>query len=83
MKAILVIAPAWVGDMVMAQSLFMSLRRENPEVEIDVVAPDWSRPLLDRMPEVLEEIPVNAVGKTDRTALKRMAAARHGTDVVR
>ena len=42
--------------MVMAQSLFISLRRENPEVEIDVVAPAWSRPLLDRMPEVREAI---------------------------
>ena len=33
--------------------------------------------------EVLDEIPVNAVGKTDRTVLKRMAAARHGTDLIR
>jgi long-chain acyl-CoA synthetase len=33
--------------------------------------------------EVLDEMPVNAVGKTDRTVLKRMAAARHDTDVIR
>jgi len=32
---------------------------------------------------VLDEMPVNAVGKTDRTVLKRMAAARHDTDVIR
>jgi len=53
---VLIVGPSWVGDMVMAQSLFISLRRENPEVEIDVVAPDWSRPLLDRIPEVRESI---------------------------
>lgn len=32
--------------------------------------------------EVLDEIPVNAVGKTDRTVLKRLAAERHDTDHV-
>ncbi|WP_127475585.1 lipopolysaccharide heptosyltransferase II [Sulfurivermis fontis] len=47
---ILVIGPAWVGDMVMAQSLFIALRRDGAEV--DVVAPQWSLPLLARMPEV-------------------------------
>jgi heptosyltransferase-2 len=59
-ERLLIVGPSWVGDMVMAQSLFISLRQENPEVEIDVVAPDWSRPLLDRMPEVREaiELPV-------------------------
>lgn len=49
---ILIVGPAWVGDMVMAQSLFMSLKQRNPEAEIDVVAPAWSVPLLARMPEV-------------------------------
>jgi heptosyltransferase-2 len=52
----LIVGPSWIGDMVMAQSLFIKLRRENSEAEIDVVAPDWSRPLLDRMPEVREAI---------------------------
>jgi hypothetical protein len=33
--------------------------------------------------EVLVAIPVNSVGKTDRTALKRMTAERHDTDVIR
>ena len=50
---ILVIGPAWVGDMVMAQSLFITLKQsvDNPPL-IDVVAPQWSLPLLARMPEV-------------------------------
>jgi heptosyltransferase-2 len=35
----LVIAPAWVGDMVMAQSLFIALKELDPDTSIDVVAP--------------------------------------------
>ncbi|MCB1734761.1 MAG: lipopolysaccharide heptosyltransferase II [Gammaproteobacteria bacterium] len=42
--------------MVMAQSLFMVLRQKNPDVRIDVLAPGWSRPLLERMPEVRHAI---------------------------
>jgi len=52
----LVVGPSWVGDMVLAQSLFISMRRRDPEVSIDVVAPDWSRPVLARMPEVREAV---------------------------
>jgi len=51
-SAILVVGPSWVGDMVMAQSLFRVLRRRDPAAEIDVLAPGWSLPLLERMPEV-------------------------------
>ncbi|MCH7882658.1 MAG: lipopolysaccharide heptosyltransferase II [Proteobacteria bacterium] len=50
--AILVIGPSWVGDMVMAQSLFKLLKDRLPDHAIDVVAPGWSMPVLDRMPEV-------------------------------
>lgn len=53
---ILIVGPAWVGDMVMAQVLFKELRRNHPDAIIDVLAPDWSRPLLDRMPEVRRAI---------------------------
>tara|TARA_B100002003_G_C14155645_1_gene556389 strand:- start:849 stop:1913 length:1065 start_codon:yes stop_codon:yes gene_type:complete len=51
-EKILVIGPSWVGDMVMAQSLFMVLRKYNTDCRIIVVAPDWSLPLIDRMPEI-------------------------------
>ena len=51
-RRILVVGPSWVGDMVMAQSLFMELKVQHPDAEIDVLAPAWSRPLLDRMPQV-------------------------------
>ena len=43
---ILVVGPAWVGDMVMAQSLFMCLKGRYPDCRISVLAPDWTRPLL-------------------------------------
>jgi heptosyltransferase II len=49
---ILIVGPSWVGDMVMAQTLFTCLRQQHPDCQIDVLAPDWSRPLLERMPEV-------------------------------
>jgi len=42
--------------MVMAQSLFMTLKASDPECQIDVLAPEWSFPLLDRMPEVSKGI---------------------------
>jgi heptosyltransferase II len=51
---ILIIAPAWVGDMVMAQSLFILLRSQGST--IDVLAPRATKPLLERMPEIHETI---------------------------
>jgi heptosyltransferase-2 len=53
---ILVMGPAWVGDMVLAQSLFKALRQQDPDVIIDVAAPSWTLPLLERMPEVNQGI---------------------------
>ena len=53
---ILVVAPSWVGDMVMAQTLFKRLHQLHPGLELDVLAPDWTIPLLSRMPEVREAI---------------------------
>lgn len=55
---ILVIGPSWVGDMMMSQSLYRTLKAEYPEAEIDVMAPNWCRPLLERMPEVHDAIPM-------------------------
>lgn len=48
----LIVGPSWVGDMVMAQTLFSALKQQQPDCQIDVLAPDWSRPILERMPEV-------------------------------
>lgn len=51
-QQVLVIGPSWVGDMILAQSLFKLLQQQRPGVAIDVAAPAWTLPLLERMPEV-------------------------------
>lgn len=51
-RKILIVGPSWVGDMVMAQTLFKLLKQEEPAALIDVLAPEWSGPLLAVMPEV-------------------------------
>lgn len=56
MSATLVIGPSWVGDMVMAQSLFVRLRQLRPAAPVDVLAPGWSLPLIARMPQVRKGI---------------------------
>lgn len=56
MNRILIIGPSWVGDMVMAQTLFKCLKQRDPNCEIDVLAPEWSRPILQRMPEVRQAL---------------------------
>lgn len=53
---ILIVGPSWVGDMIMAQSLFAALKQQYPESSIDVLAPEWTRPLLARMLEIREAI---------------------------
>ncbi|NER61303.1 lipopolysaccharide heptosyltransferase II [Pseudomonas sp. MAFF212428] len=53
---ILIIGPSWVGDMVMAQTLFHVLKQRHPTCVIDVLAPEWSRPILERMPEVRQAL---------------------------
>ncbi|MGH8751942.1 MAG: lipopolysaccharide heptosyltransferase II [Burkholderiales bacterium] len=50
MSKILVVAPSWVGDVMLAQPLFKRLR-ENGAI-IDALAPPWVAPLLARMPEI-------------------------------
>jgi heptosyltransferase II len=73
--ATLIIGPAWVGDMVMAQSLFRLLRTQEPGMAIDVVGPPWSVPLVGRMPEVRRGISL-AVAHGEFALGRRRAAAR-------
>lgn len=47
-----IIAPAWVGDMVMAQSLFKLLKHNHPDSQIDLVCPSATIALAERMPEI-------------------------------
>lgn len=43
----LIIGPSWVGDMMMSQSLYRTLKAENPEIDIDVMAPMLVPPSAD------------------------------------
>lgn len=71
---ILMVAPAWVGDFVMAQSLFRVLKARS-DVEIDVLAPKHSGPLAERMPEIRHfiELPLGhgQLGLKTRYAIAR------------
>lgn len=58
---ILVVGPSWVGDMVMAQSLFIVLKQQYPDCQIDVLAPSWTRALLVHMPEVSQAIELPSI----------------------
>lgn len=51
-ERLLVVGPSWVGDMVMSQVLYRLLAETRPDVQIDVLAPAWSEPILARMPQV-------------------------------
>jgi heptosyltransferase-2 len=51
-QRILVIAPNWIGDCVMAQPLLALLKQTYPSQPIDVLAPSWVAPVLRAMAEV-------------------------------
>lgn len=57
MRRILVVGPSWIGDTVLAQPLFNLLQARHAGALIDVLAPPWTLPLLQRMPEVRRSIP--------------------------
>lgn len=55
-KKILIIAPAWIGDMLMAQPLFALLKQQQPTAVIDIVAPRSTIMLAQRMPEIHDSV---------------------------
>ncbi|MDR0234336.1 MAG: lipopolysaccharide heptosyltransferase II [Zoogloeaceae bacterium] len=48
----LIVAPAWVGDAIMAQPLLARLRQANPDMAMDALSPAWVAPAFARMPEI-------------------------------
>lgn len=78
-ERILVVGPSWVGDMVMAQSLLMTLKARHPGCRIGVVAPAWSLPMLSRMAQVDEAIALDVGhGEFGWRARRNVAAALRG-----
>ncbi len=55
-ERLLVVGPSWVGDMVMADTLFQHLASKG--ASIDVLAPGWSLPVMARMKSVQQGIEV-------------------------
>jgi heptosyltransferase-2 len=75
MSRILVVAPAWVGDMVMAESLVAALHRREPAAVIHLLAPPWTAPLGERMAGVAATHTIASVhGRFD--LVKRMSLGR-------
>lgn len=85
-KAVLLVGPSWVGDMVMAQSLIQVLKDQDPGRPVDVLAPGWSLDLLERMPGVREALcmPVGhgVLELRARLSLGRGLRGRHGQAIV-
>ena len=54
---LLIVGPSWVGDAVMAQTLYKLIKEDNQDHRIEVLSPDWSLPLLERIEEVSRSIP--------------------------
>jgi heptosyltransferase-2 len=53
---ILVVAPNWIGDALMAQPLLTRLHEKVAGLELDVLAPPWVAAVVRRMPEVRQVI---------------------------
>jgi heptosyltransferase-2 len=56
MPRILIVAPSWIGDTLLAQPLLRRLHDRLGRTIIDALAPPWCAPLLARMPEISEVI---------------------------
>jgi heptosyltransferase-2 len=54
---ILVVGPSWIGDTILAQPLMKLLHERHRDLKIDVLAPAWTFPVVERMPEVRHAIP--------------------------
>lgn len=71
----LVVAPDRVGEVVMAQSLFIELKNRDPACRIDVVVPAELFSVLERMPQIANAIPFPAglerFGLADRLSFAR------------
>jgi heptosyltransferase-2 len=66
--------------MVMAQSLFKVLKSREPERDLDVLAPEWSLPIVARMPEIRRGMASETGhGEIGLATRRRIAKGLHGT----
>jgi len=83
LRKILVVAPNWIGDALMAQPLLARLREKLGRFRLEALAPPWVAPVLRRMPEVDEVIESDlrhgALGE-ERVEAVRSLLARHADD---
>ncbi len=56
MPRVVVVAPSWIGDTLLAQPLFARLHQKLPGLKLDALAPVWTAPVLARMPQIDEVI---------------------------
>ena len=69
---VLIIAPAWVGDLVMSQTLFKLLNKKyGANLELDVFAAVSVQTMLSRMPEV-NNIIINPFAHQELSLIKRI-----------
>jgi heptosyltransferase-2 len=83
---ILIVAPNWIGDALLAQPLFARLHARLPGFVLDAVAPEWVAPALRRMPEIEDVIPTTlahgALQLGTRWRLARALRARRYDEAV-
>jgi heptosyltransferase-2 len=85
-KKYLIIGPSWVGDMVMAQSLFIDIKQREPAAQLDVLAPAWTAALLDRMPQVTKLIQADfkhgKLSLSERISLGKRLRSEHYSNAI-
>jgi heptosyltransferase II len=74
MSRVLIVAPNWIGDTLLAQPLFARLHAARPGLALHAVAPSWTAPVLARMPEIEDVIETPLVhGRLQLGARLRLA----------
>ena len=76
MYKILIVSPSWIGDVILSQSLLISLKSQyNNKVKIDIYANSWVMDILRRMPEV-DDIILNPFEHGKLSLIKRIIEGR-------
>ncbi len=71
----LVVAPSWIGDTILAQPLFARLHERHPGLVLDAFAPAWAAPVLARMRQIRRVLP-NPFGHGEFNLAGRRRAGR-------